>query len=159
MRSIFALMILASLVSCGEKPRNRKPPAPIELTEISSVWINDNQNSVFSYLDLTYLSVNSYQPSSDIIECDGHYGNNGNVNGVSEGMVYSSGDRQNGTIQIGHLPYVGSSNLLACRAASKELYSYMIIGQTLILQNIGYCSNHACQNDGVEVFQLGEGGL
>jgi len=165
MKSTFALLVLACLVSCGgHKSSGSKPPVippeePVELTVIQNVWINDNQVSVFQYLDLRNLTMDGKQPSSNIIDCNGSLGNSGKVNGVDENELRAEGDTRNGTIQMGHLSYVGATNYAACRAASKEKYTFTIVGQTLILQNIGYCASHACANDGVEVFQLDEAQL
>jgi hypothetical protein len=105
------------------------------------------------------MSLNGVQPSSNIINCDGSLGNSGSILGAAENEILVEGSAFEGTIQAGNLSYVGSSNYAACRAMSKEKYEYTVIGSSLILKNIGYCASHACQNDGVEVFQLDEAQL
>lgn len=160
MKSLLLLACL-TLISCGKEIKDSRPkpvPQPPEpqATSVLNLWVNDNQASVLKTLDLRSLNVGQLQNASTIgIICDGSLGNSGSIDDVPEEMIGSIGNEENGVIQVGHLSYVGASDL-ACRAMSKERYTYSIVGQTLILQNVGYCASKPCANDGVEVFQLGE---
>jgi hypothetical protein len=171
MKHLFLLLLICT--ACGKQSSSSKKPAPPvidppvvvidppilepEITKVQNLWKNDNQSSVLQYLDLRELQVGSIQSADVIISCNGSLGNAGLVNDVPEDSIGSSGDDLAGFIQIGHTKYVGATeNYAACRAVSKEKYGFTIVGQTLLLQNLGWCSSHACPNDGIEVFQLEE---
>lgn len=144
---LISLTLLA--VSCGPgKTGGNASPAP-EIPEvivpadasISSQFINTNTSSKLPSLDFRLLTVTGKQPSSNAINCDGTLGNSGKVNGVDEEEVRVEGDEQNGTIQFGHLAYVNATEAIACRAASKESYTYSITGTVLTLCNVNCINN------------------
>lgn len=147
---IIALALPLLAVSCGPGKtggNNTVTPAPeipVEVlpadTSISSQFINTNTSSKLPSLDFRLLTLTGKQPSSNAINCDGTLGNSGKVNGVDEEEVRVEGNEQTGTIQFGHLAYVNATEAIACRAASKESYTYSITGTTLTLCNVN-CLN------------------
>jgi hypothetical protein len=143
---IVSISLLTLAVSCGPGKTGGNSPAPkappvIDLPEDSVLanWTNSNPSSVLASLDLSNLTIGSEQPAQDVIDCNGHLGNSGLVNGVNQDSVLATGNEEAGTIQFGHTAYVGASNL-ACRSLSKESYTYSVSGDTLTLCNVN-CLN------------------
>jgi hypothetical protein len=147
-------VLLLSLVSCG-KSGSKSSSSVSSLTDASILnrWLNNDVTSPLEELDLTTLTIGVTQPSEDLIDCDGVYGNSGNVNGVAPGMVGSSGDEQTGIINVGHLKYVNSSNP-TCQIVSKEVYTYSIHGDVLTWCNANCMSGvyPSCQANPCETY-------
>ena len=148
MKSSLLLLSLCLLASCGPGKTGGNAPlepeivvdVPVVETSISSQFTNTNAASRFPTLDFRLLTVTGKQPSSNAINCDGTLGNSGKVNGIDPEEVRVTGDEQTGTIEYGHLAYVGATNYAGCRAASKEAYTYSISGDVLTLCNVN-CIN------------------
>lgn len=135
-------LLLLLLVSCGKEINDKSTPVQhpeITHSSINSQFVNTNPASKLPTLDFRLLAFGK-QPSENAINCNGTLGNSGKVNGVSENEVRVTGDVQNGTIQFGHLSYVGATNEISCRAASKESYTYSITESVLTLCNVN-CVN------------------
>jgi hypothetical protein len=147
------LFILLVLVSCGNPHKSSKHSAPApELTSVKNSWLNNSSTGFFASLDFTQLTLGTEQPSNDVFLCDGALGNSGQVNGVNEASILSVGTEQSGTIQFGHMEYVGASNYAKCRALSKESYTYEITGNTMKFCNVNClngtypsCSANPCE--------------
>lgn len=147
MKKLLIISLISLLaVSCGPgKTGGNASPAPeipeVEDASISSQFINTNTSSKLPSLDFRLLTVTGKQPSSNAINCDGTLGNSGKVNGVDEEEVRVVGNEQTGTIEFGHLAYVNATEAIACRAASKESYTYSITGTVLTLCNVNCINN------------------
>lgn len=141
MKSALLIFSLLTLASCGpgktggKNPPVINPPAPVEDSSILSQFSNARTT-----LDFRLLTIGTEQSAQDVLNCDGNLGNAGLVNGVAEDSVLATGNEQNGTIQYGHLKYVGASDS-QCRSSSKESYTYSITGTELTLCNVNCINN------------------
>ena len=145
MKILLCLAILAVLTACGKDKDSVNPPSPIDpdpvvqnesiLNKFTAVTVG-----LHGINELDYSQVTLGVPTQDT-NCTGSYGNVGLVNGVDRGFSLMSGTESEGTLQFGHLAYVGISNPAlynACRSISKESYTYKITGDVLKLCMVNY---------------------
>lgn len=158
MKSALLIFSLLTLASCGPGKTggsNSPVPVPTDGSSILSQFTNTNASSALPTLDFRLLTLDGKQPSSNALNCDGTLGNSGKVSGVDENEVRVIGDEKNGTIEFGHLAYVGATEFAACRAASKEAYTYSVSNKVLTLCNVN-CLNGVyagCAANPCETFQ------